>query len=215
MTQSITAETRKNGTKGELNKLRREGKIPGVVYGREISPSPVAVEEKDLLALLRTHPNAVLELNTSAGNKQNVMITDVQRDGLTRKVLHIDFMKINMNEKIKTEVRIELTGDSTGVREGGILQTISHEIEVECLPTNIPDSIEVDISGLGVGENLLVKDISAPQGVEIKSDLDMVIVTILAPQKELSEEEAADAAVELKEAETRSEAAQKHAVDMA
>jgi large subunit ribosomal protein L25 len=157
----------------------------------------------------------VLELSLPAGGKQNVMIADVHRDEISRQVLHVDLLKVNMNEEIRTHVRLEFAGDSAGVREGGIMQVVVHEVEAECLPANIPESIEVDITTLGVGENLLVRDIPAPPGVKIKSDPDLVVVTILAPQKELTEEEAEDAAVELKEAEMRSEEAQKHAVDNA
>lgn len=132
------------------------------------------------------------------------MISDVQRDSLSRKVQHVDFHQINLNEKVKAHVRIETEGDSQGLREGGVLQVILHELEVECLPTSIPEMVSVDISSVGIGESLLISDLKLPQGVEATSDADTVVLTILSPQKELSEEEAADAAVELAEAESRS-----------
>ncbi|QAY67460.1 50S ribosomal protein L25/general stress protein Ctc [Paenibacillus protaetiae] len=212
MTQSLTAEPRMNGTKGELKRLRSQGKIPGVLFGKMVAPSPITLEEKELLALLRSHPKAVLELTISQGNKENVMITEVQRDSLSRQVLHVDLHKVNMNEAIHAAVRLDLVGDSAGVREGGILQAIVHEVEVECLPGDLPESIAADVTALGVGENLLVKDLKLPPQVKVKSDPSLVVVTVLAPQKELSEEEAhaADHAAEAEAA--RAEEARRHSV---
>jgi large subunit ribosomal protein L25 len=155
--------------------------------------------------LLRSHPNAIIDVSVSSAGKKSVMVSDIQRDPLSREVLHVDFHQINMNENVKANVRIAAEGDSQGVREGGILQMILHELEVQCLPGSIPDAISVDVGSLLVGESLLVSDIKLPEGIEILTDTEQVVVTILAPQKELTEEEASDAAVEAKEAEARSE----------
>ncbi|WP_337103131.1 50S ribosomal protein L25/general stress protein Ctc [Paenibacillus sp. YIM B09110] len=209
MAIAMKADQRNISTKGELRELRQQGKVPGVVYGKQLSASAlVAVDEKELHGLLRTHPNAVVEIEIGAQGKHSVMISEVQRDSLNRQLLHVDFHQVNMNEDVRAHVRIEAEGDSTGVREGGILQVILHELEVQCLPGDIPETITVDISSLGVGESLLVRDLQLPQGVEAKSEPEMVVVTVLAPQKELSEEEREDAAVELAEAESRSKEAQ-------
>jgi large subunit ribosomal protein L25 len=205
----MKANGRSISTKGELRELRLRGQIPGVVYGKKLSSAAlVSVDEKELEALLRTHPNAVLEIDIPSHGKQSVMLSDVQRDTMTRHVLHVDFHQINLNENVRANVRIEAEGESEGVKEGGILQVILHELEVQCLPGNIPEVVTVDISSLGVGESLLVSDLKLPQGVESKSDPQLVVLTILAPQKELTEEEKEDAAVELIEAESRSKEAQ-------
>jgi len=190
MSVSLQVQERTARSRGQLRQLRNGGTIPGIIYGKSIAnPINIAVSEKELLHLLRTHPNAVLELQVGS-EKQPVMITQVQRDPLSRSVLHIDFHRINMNEEVKAAVRIELVGESQGVREGGILQAMLHEMEVHCLPNRIPESIEVDVSQLQVGENLLVSDLKLPAGVESRLDDDQVVVTVLAPQKEVSEEEA-------------------------
>ncbi|MGM0884801.1 MAG: 50S ribosomal protein L25 [Bacillota bacterium] len=209
MSIAMKANGRSISTKGELRELRNQGRIPGVVYGKQLSSAAlVSVDEKELELLLRSHPNAVLEIDIPSYGKQSVMVSDVQRDTMTRHVLHVDFHQINLNENVRANVRIEAVGDSEGVKEGGILQVILHELEVQCLPGNIPEALTVDISSLGVGESLLVSDLKLPQGVESKSDPELVVLTILAPQKELTEDEKEDAAVELIEAESRSKEAQ-------
>jgi large subunit ribosomal protein L25 len=188
--------------------LRLAGIIPGVVYGKKLNaPMPVSVDEKELMALLRSHPHALLEIELPGSGKQPVILTDVQRDALSQSVLHIDFHQINMNETVKTPVRIDLVGDSQGVREGGVLQAMLHEIEVQCLPDSIPEALELDVTKLLVGENLLVSDLTLPEGVTTRLDPDQVVVTILAPQKEITAEEAEDAAVETEEADKRAKEA--------
>ncbi|MFD0717127.1 50S ribosomal protein L25/general stress protein Ctc [Paenibacillus sp. GCM10027626] len=184
MTLLLKADARKAGSRGALNQLRQKGQIPGVVYGKKIGqPLPVSVSEKELLNIIRTHPNAVLELQL-AGGKQPAMLAEIQRDPLSGSVLHIDFHQIDMNEEVKAAVRIEWTGEAQGVKEGGILQAMLHEIEVQCLPDRLPEAIEIDISQLQVGENLLVSSLELPAGVKAKMDPDQVVVTILAPQKD-------------------------------
>ncbi|MGO4548739.1 50S ribosomal protein L25 [Paenibacillus sp. 2TAB23] len=206
MAIAMKADQRTVATKGELRQLRLQGKIPGVIYGKQLDQAAqVAVDGKELQALLRSQPNAVLEINIPSHGKTSVMISEIQRDSLSRQVLHVDFHQINMNENVRANVRIQAEGDSQGVREGGILQIILHELEVQCLPGSIPDAVAVDISALEVGGSLLVSDLSLPKGVEALADPEQVVVTILAPQKELTEEEAENAAVEAAEADARSE----------
>ncbi|RJX36777.1 50S ribosomal protein L25/general stress protein Ctc [Paenibacillus pinisoli] len=206
MAIAIKAEQRAGVTKGDLRQLRMSGQVPGVVYGKKLqSSAAVSVSEKELSSLLRSNPNAVLELTVPESGVHSVMVADVQRDSLSHKLLHVDFHQINMDEEVRASVRIDATGDSTGVREGGILSVILHELEVQCLPGNIPDAIEVDVSELGIGDSILVSDLKLPQGVEAKSDSQLVIVTVLAPQKELSEEEKEAQDVEAQEAESRSD----------
>ncbi|NBD28096.1 50S ribosomal protein L25 [Paenibacillus glycinis] len=199
------AQERTIGTQGDIRKMRLRGSIPGVVYGAKLSkPLNVAVNEKELSALLRSHPHALLELDIPGAGKQPVMLTEVQREPLSRTVLHVDFHQVNMNEAVKTAVRLDMVGDSAGVREGGILQAMLHELEIQCLPDRIPESIEVDVSALGIGENLLVGDLKLPSGVTTRLDAEQVVVTILAPQKDLTADEAEEAAEEAEAAAERS-----------
>lgn len=209
MAIAMNADQRTSTTKGELRQLRLQGKIPGIIYGKQLTEAAqVTVDGKELQALLRSHPNAVIEINIPSQGKKSVMVSEIQRDQMSRQVLHVDFHQINMNENVRASVRIHADGDSPGVREGGILQVILHELEVQCLPGNIPDAVSIDVSSLAIGESLLVSDLKLPQGVESVAEPEQVVVTILAPQKELTEEEAADAAVERIEAETRAREAQ-------
>ncbi|OMF25258.1 50S ribosomal protein L25 [Paenibacillus sp. FSL H8-0548] len=205
MAIAMNAEQRTGTTKGELRLLRLQGKIPGIIYGKQLSDAAqVTVDAKELQSLLRSHPNAVLEINIPSHGKTSVMISEIQRDSLNRNVLHVDFHQINMNESVKANVRIHADGDSQGVREGGVLQVIMHEVEVQCLPGSIPDVVTVDISSLAMGESILISDLKLPNGVEPSADPEQVVLTVLSPQKDLTEEEAEDAAVELAEAESRS-----------
>ena len=214
MSIAMNVVQRACSTKGELRLLRQEGKVPGVIYGKQLgTPVPIMVELKELEALLRTQPNAVLDMDIASIGKHSAMVSEVQRDSLSRQLLHVDFRQINMNETVKTQVRFELEGEAGGVKEGGILQMVLHDIEVQCLPTNIPESIVVDISALAVGESVLVRDLIMPQGVEVKSDPELVVLTILAPQKELSEEAEAELNEETAEAESRSQEARLEEVE--
>ncbi|TXK78235.1 50S ribosomal protein L25 [Paenibacillus sp. N3.4] len=190
MVLSLKAEIRKDTTKSDIKQLRSKGSVPAVVYGDKVPSTVIAVDQKELMALLRHNPHAIIELDLPNGSgKQPVMISEVQRDKLNRELLlHVDFHQINMDEPVKTVVSLEFVGDSEGAREGGIVQVQMHELEIRCLPSQIPSSIQVDISGLGLGENLIVSQLTVPAGIEVKSDPNELIVTILAPQKEAPEE---------------------------
>ncbi|GGG24596.1 50S ribosomal protein L25/general stress protein Ctc [Paenibacillus abyssi] len=208
MSVSLQVEERKNQTKGSLRQLRKAGKVPGVVYGKQIdNATALSVDEKQLQTLLRSNPNAVVEIEVPSAGKQPVMLGEIQRDSLSRQLLHVDFHQINMNEEVRASVRVDVIGESEGVKEGGVLQILQHEIEIQCLPNRIPESIEVDISKLQIGENLLVSELKLPEGVEVKTEAEAAVVTVLAPQKEISEEEAAKADEVAEEAEARSEEA--------
>jgi large subunit ribosomal protein L25 len=190
MNGKLQAEKRETTSRGDLQSMRRQGKVPGVVYGKAMKePTPIAVEAKDLQALLRSNPHAVLELDLPGIGKKNVMLTDMQKDALSREVLHIDFHEINMNESVKAPVRIDITGSSAGEQEGGMMQLILHELEVECLPNKLPQVISIDVASLQVGDNITVGDIRLPEGVRATLDPDTVVLAVLAPQKERTEDE--------------------------
>ncbi|MCP1312279.1 50S ribosomal protein L25 [Paenibacillus tyrfis] len=206
MATSLKAEARTGRTKSDRNRLRAEGKVPGVVYGKKVTQTPIAIDQKELLALLKTNPHAVIDLDVPQFGKQLVMINEVQRDALSRQLLHVDFHQINMDEPVQTTVRLEYIGDPEGVKVGGILQIQHHEIEIRCLPQNIPSSIEVDVSGLEIGQSMLVSELRLPEGVEVKTDEHDVLATILTPQKEAEPEEEAPAAQAGNAAETAEKA---------
>ncbi|MCU6710855.1 50S ribosomal protein L25 [Paenibacillus sp. J5C_2022] len=205
MTIVMKAEGRIGKKKSELRLMRQEGKIPGVVYGKGLDGAVnISVDEKELNALMRSNPNAVIQLDVPESGKHAVMVAELQRHTLSGMPLNVDFHRINMNEEVRANVPIHAEGQSNGLREGGILQIILHELEVQCLPGAIPESIHADMSQLELGDSLLVKDLQLPAGVEAKSEPESVVLTILAPQKELSEEEKDAQDVELAEAKERS-----------
>ncbi|MFK7696856.1 50S ribosomal protein L25 [Paenibacillus sp. HJGM_3] len=184
MQASLKAELRSmEATKSELKAMRAGGRVPAVVYGKSIGSVPISVDEKQMSALLRGHHNGVLTLEVPGQGSQPVMVGGVDRHKLSRDVLHVDFHQINMSEPVLAKVPIDLEGDSPGVREGGVLTALLHEIEVRCLPDKLPADLKVDISALGTGDSLLAGDLSLPEGVELKTDPHAVIVTILIPQK--------------------------------
>ncbi|GCL74560.1 50S ribosomal protein L25 [Paenibacillus naphthalenovorans] len=192
MAATLKAEARTGRTKGDLNRLRAQGKVPGIVYGKKVTQTPIAIDQKELFTLLKTNPNGIIEMDVPGFGRQPVMINEVQRDVFTRQPLHVDFHQINMDEPVTTTVRLEFIGDPVGVKAGGILQIQHHEIEIRCLPQHILSEVEVDISGLDVGENILVSQLKLPADVEVKTDENDVLATILLPQKEAEEEPAAD-----------------------
>lgn len=206
MATSLKAEARTGRTKGDRNRLRAEGKVPGIVYGKKVTQTTIAIDQKELLALLKTNPHAVIDMDVPQFGKQPVMINEVQRDALSRELLHVDFHQINMDEPVQTTVRLEYIGDPEGVKVGGILQIQHHEIEIRCLPQHIPSSIEVDVSGLEIGQSMLVSELRLPEGVEVKTDEHDVVATILTPQKEAEPEEEAPAAQAGNAAETAEKA---------
>jgi large subunit ribosomal protein L25 len=194
MAISLQAQTRGNLTKSGVKHLRSSGSVPGVVYGKNIGSVLVTVDNRELSALLRSHANGIIELELGSSGKQTVMVQDVQRDPLNSNLLHIDFHQINMNEPVRTEVTLDFVGDSKGVEEGGMLQIQLHQVEVRCLPAAIPASIAVDVTRLDMGDTITAGELQMPAGVELKTHKDEVVVTILAPQKEVEETPAEPAA---------------------
>lgn len=206
---TLKAAPREAASRGELRKLRHSGRIPGVVYGKsETAPIPVAVEAKELHALLRSHPHGVLNLEIAGYGKRSVLLSDVQRDSMSGEVMHVDLHKINMNESIKAPVRLEVSGKSAGEKEGGMLQMVLHELEVECLPSALPESIVMDVDGLQVGDNLTVAELKLPADVKALHDPDTVVAAVLAPQKDISEDEAEAMDDAAEEGESQAESAQ-------
>ncbi|THF74482.1 50S ribosomal protein L25 [Cohnella fermenti] len=209
MSMTLHAEARQPSTKSALRHLRKQGKIPGVIYGKDMAGSAISLDGKEFMALLRGNARSILELEVPAQGNKSVLLSDLQRDPLSGQVLHADFRHVNLNETIQTFVRLDLQGTSAGEKEGGMLQAILHELEVECVAKNLPASISVDIGSLGIGDHITVADLKLPAGVRAVSEPEAVVVAVLAPQKERSEEEldAMDDAAEEKENHARAAAA--------
>ena len=186
----LEAEAREKTGKSIARKLRREGKIPGVVYGRERNPQPLIVDPLKLKGKLDA--NAIVDLtikdDDGESSTETVMIKDYQKHVIKNELLHVDFHHISMDETITVTIPIEIVGKAYGVQEGGVLQQLMREVEIECLPTDIPDSFELDITELDVGDSLQVSDLEVGDEIELVSALDDVIVTVVTPSEEITEE---------------------------
>ena len=186
--------------KGKATRLRKNGLIPGIVYGNK-GNLMVTINHDDMVRLLqKATANAIFNLKVEKKEDRKVVIKEVQRDVITRNFLHVDLFEISMKKKIKISVPIEETGQPVGIKMGGILTHILRELKVECLPESIPETIKIDVSNLDVGHNLHVRDIEVPDGVTVLSNPDETICSVNLAEaeksKEAEEEEAAAAAEE-------------------
>ena len=192
---SLRTETGKEKAK----RLRKNGSIPGIVYGNK-GNLMVTINHDDMVRLLqKATANAIFNLKVEKKEDRKVVIKEVQRDVITRNFLHVDLFEISMKKKIKISVPIEETGQPVGIKMGGILTHILRELKVECLPESIPETIKIDVSNLDVGHNLHVRDIEVPDGVTVLSNPDETICSVNLAEaeksKEAEEEEAAAEAV--------------------
>jgi large subunit ribosomal protein L25 len=191
---NLSAQRRERASKGSLRTLRSQGETPAVLYGREVGNIIIQVPTKELENIIAKHSisSSLINLNMSNGEEEEsymVMCREIQRDPLRGDLLHADFLQVVLTEEIETEVRIVLVGEAPGVQEGGILQHMLRSVTVSCLPTNMPDRLEADISGLNMGDQVTVGDLEAPEGVQIVSEPNSVIALVVAPMAEEEEEE--------------------------
>ena len=185
----VQAITRENGSKGLLKKLRTEGLVPGIVYGQKSDSDTVAIQAKDITAIIQSPSgaNTLVELSLN-GKKDIVMIKELKRDiMLADRYTHVDLLRISLKNKLEVQVPLVLTGTAAGVAEGGVVQQVMREIALKCLPTDIPEAIELDISHLAVGESLSAGDLSVPASAELLTDPADAVVTVAAPR--LTEDE--------------------------
>jgi large subunit ribosomal protein L25 len=177
-------------------RLRAGGMIPGVLYGGGKKAHPFAVEERELRRVLTGEHglHAILDV-VFDGQKtaHHAVLKDYQLDPVRPKLLHVDLHEVRLDQVIQTQVAVEPVGESPGVKEGGALTLVLREVNVEALPMEVPDRLELDISGMAIGDSLRVSDISAPEGVQLLDDPESVVVTVTPPTKveepEVEEEE--------------------------
>ena len=179
--------------KGVNRRLRREGWIPAVVYGGGRDSLAIKVERVRFLDLLRAtgSENAVFLLELAGSGKQrHTMIRDIDSDPITNRVKHVDFLRVLMDEAVRVRVSIALVGVADGVKnQGGVLDFVTREISIECLPGVIPARIEIDVSELLIGDHVEAGALELPEGVELLEEIERVIVSIAAPKVEEEEEE--------------------------
>ena len=193
MSTIIQSEVRVKGQHSTITDLRAAGFVPAVVYGYKTEATSISVNERDLLKTLRvTGRNGVMKLQLD-GNEVNVVLNDYQADPLKGTVLHADFLAINMTEELEVSVQINLVGESKGEKEGGVIQQPNWELDIKVKPTEIPETYDIDISDLEIGDMLTVADIREKSKFEIVNEDDYALVTISAPRTE-AELEALDEA---------------------
>ena len=182
MERTMTAELRDSKGKGVARKIRFAGRGPGVVYGHG-DPINVTVDARELYHLLHTEAgvNVLVDLKVD-GQSYLAMPREVQRDLLRDRFIHVDFLRIARDEKISVEVPIHVVGESRGVREGGVVEHHLWSLHIECLPQDVPSSVEADISDLGIGDSLKVVDLHVPDGLTIQTSLDDMVVAVVTPQ---------------------------------
>jgi large subunit ribosomal protein L25 len=182
---SARARTHIGGT--VLNKLKREGLVPAIIYGGKEPPLPVQVGTRDISTLLSKArgENILVELeidNAGARSSRMALIQEVQHEPLSGSIVHVDFHAINMNETLHTSAPIEAFGESIGVRSfGGILEQSLRSVEISCLPKDLPDVITVDVSGLNIGDSIHVRHLLLPPGVKALDDENLTVFLVAAP----------------------------------
>ncbi len=196
---TLSAEPRTEYGSRPARRMRREGRIPAVVYGREVEATPVSVDARDLYAALHTEAglNALINLQVD-GQKILTVAREVQRHPVRGEVIHLDFVNISLTESIEAEVGIDFEGTPRGVvDDGGVMELVRNSVMLEALPTDIPQEITIDVSALQIGDSLKISDLPEMEGVTYLEDPEATIVTVLAPrlpeeeEPELTEEELA------------------------
>lgn len=202
----LQASEREGRGKNAARRLRASGMIPAVLYGDGGSTALSVPDRVVDYTLQHLGDNALYDINLDTVSS-TARIVDVQRDPVSGRLVHVDFAPVNMRERIEITVPLHLVGDSPGAEEGGVLQQVAYELQVESLPGNIPQEITLDVSSLGMGENLALADVTLPEGVTLVSDPEEVAATVTAPT-EITEEELEAAGVVEEEPEEGEEPAE-------
>jgi large subunit ribosomal protein L25 len=182
----VTAQNRQETGKNVNRRLRVKGLIPGVLYGKAKKPVPVSVSPKEIGSILRskTGENTLFDLDLD-GSRRTVILKEFQLEPIKGALLHADFYEVALDKPLQVNVHVELVGTPVGVKvQGGIVDWVTRELEIESLPRDIPEKITVDISNLEIGKHVRVADIQVPDKVKILTEPDIVIAHVVAPRAE-------------------------------
>jgi large subunit ribosomal protein L25 len=178
----ISATIRTESGKGSARRTRRDGKIPAVIYGPETNPMTLAIDAREFRAAMKSASGAgsIFDLNLD-GKSSKAIVREIQRDPITSNVIHVDLFAISMSKPIHISVPVKYVGTPVGVKtDGGIMQVTMRDLEISCLPANIPDSVEIDVTELGIGDSIHVRDVSIPEA-KIIAEGRRTMVVISAP----------------------------------
>lgn len=200
----LEAQKRQEAGTRKVNRLRKRALIPAVVYGEGKQPLSIQLVARDFLNLIAVHrgESFVLKLKVRDNGKyqeRSVLIKQIQHHPVRDDVIHVDFNEISLTKTIRVKVPLVAVGEAVGVKlDGGVLDHILWELEIECLPAQIPESIEVNVSGLKIGDSLHVKDLAVPEGVKFLNDPEAAVLAVAMPRKEEAAPAAAEAGAEAK-----------------
>ena len=182
METKLTAELREGTGKGVARKLRAAGRVPAVLYGHRLRPTPISIDAREMLRVLHSAAgsNTLVDLVLD-GHEHLALPREVQQDHIHNTLIHVDFLAVSRTETISVNVPVVETGDAAGVREGGVVEHHLRELHIECLPADVPEHVEVDITSLGLGGMVHVADITPPKGVTILNPPEEAVLSIVTP----------------------------------
>ena len=215
----LVASERTDLGSAESRRLRRQGLIPGVLYGHS-KPVAIAVAERDLRTALtgRGGMHAVLDLTVDGGGSHSAILKEFQVSKVRGKLTHIDLLEVRLDQPIQTAVSVRLTGEPVGVKEGGVLSQVTNEVHIEALPLEIPEHLELDVSAMHIGDSLRLSDLTVPGNVAVLDDLEeTVLATVTLPTRveepEVEVAEGAEAAADGEAPEAEAESSEPQAAD--
>lgn len=178
----LQAEPRTETGKGPAHRLRATGRVPAILYGAGVDATPIHVSALDLLHVFHAMGQASVLVDLKLdGHEYLTIAREIQRDLIHNRFIHVDFMAVRRDEKITVNIELQEVGDSVGVKAGGVIEHHLREVEVECLPANVPQRIEFDITNLQIGESVRVGDLVPPEGVELLTDPDTMVLAVVEP----------------------------------
>ncbi len=197
---TLVAEARGGSGRGEARRLRRSGRVPAIAYGSGLDATPVSVDALQLYHVLHTDAglNALIRLQVD-GDTHLTLARELQRHPVRRDILHVDFVAVDRERKVTVDVPINLIGSAAGADDGGIVDQVRFTVPVEVLPLEVPDSLELDISDMGVGDVKRLADLDLPEGVALLDDPDNTVASVYIPSAEVPEGEAVAEGEELLE----------------
>jgi len=193
----LKTQMREDTGKRPTKLLRKEGIVPAVVYREGRETVHVKVDQSDLIHVLHTKAgaNVLINLKVESGSKGKekdrvVIIKDIQHHPIKEQILHVDFQEISLTEKLQVDVPIQAKGEAEGViKDEGVMEHVLWEIKVECLPADIPEKIEVDVTNMKIGDSVLLKDLQVPAGVKVLGDPEHTVISVVPPHEEAPAEE--------------------------
>lgn len=196
----ISAKHRKRTGTTKCGQLRKEGFVPAVIYGKSGSES-IKVDSKELIKLMRAAAGSatLVEISVDNGSKKLALIQTVDRHPLKDFIRHVDFHEVSPHEKMHAMIPVHVHGEAKGILSGGIVEILMHTLDIHCLPADLPESFDLDVSSLNIGEAIHIKDIPALNGISIHADPEAVVITCLAPKLQAEETEATPEAPAAKE----------------